>query len=158
MVLLLVHLPVLSFAPVLSLKAVLHAAGAKNVLSFTLNSLNSWHSEPQQPQPVSHFSSAHTLSQPATNASASHLLTDTTHKHSPTQQHKFDNTAVDQQANSTSGSKQPANATTNAQSTIAVLHDAQQLFKTAERLIRESCNEQWLMQPFIPDMERNEYR
>ena len=86
------------------------------------------------------------------------MLTDTTHKQSSIQQHKFDNTAVDQQANSTSGSDRSANETTNAQSTIAVLHDAQQLFKTAERLIRESCNEQWLLQPFIPDMERNEYR
>lgn len=42
--------------------------------------------------------------------------------------------------------------------TDAVLHDAQQLFRVAEQMIRESCNEQWLLQPFIPDMERNEYR
>ena len=38
------------------------------------------------------------------------------------------------------------------------LHDAQQLFMAAERIIKESCGENWLMQPFIPDMERNEYR
>ena len=38
------------------------------------------------------------------------------------------------------------------------LHDAQQLFKAAERIIKESCTEKWLLQPFIPDMERNEYR
>ncbi len=38
------------------------------------------------------------------------------------------------------------------------LYDAQQLFKAAERIIKESCTEKWLLQPFIPDMERNEYR
>lgn len=86
------------------------------------------------------------------------MLTDTTHKHSSIQQTNLAKGAAAQQPYSTSGSDQSANATTNAQSTIAVLHDAQQLFKTAERLIRESCNEQWLLQPFIPDMERNEYR
>ena len=39
-----------------------------------------------------------------------------------------------------------------------VLHDAQQLFRAAERIVKESCGEKWLLQPFIPDMERNEYR
>ena len=38
------------------------------------------------------------------------------------------------------------------------LHDAQQLFKAAERIGMESCGEKWLLQPFIPDMEVNEYR
>ena len=38
------------------------------------------------------------------------------------------------------------------------LHDAQQLVQAAERIVRESCGEGWLLQPFIPDMERNEYR
>jgi len=38
------------------------------------------------------------------------------------------------------------------------LHDAQQLFRAAERIVKESCGEKWLLQPFIPDMERNEYR
>ena len=38
------------------------------------------------------------------------------------------------------------------------MHDAQQLFKAAERIVRDSCGEEWLVQPFIPDMERNEYR
>ncbi len=34
----------------------------------------------------------------------------------------------------------------------------QQLFRAAERIVKESCGEKWLLQPFIPDMERNEYR
>lgn len=38
------------------------------------------------------------------------------------------------------------------------LHDAQQLVQAAERIVKESCREAWLLQPFIPDMERNEYR
>ena len=38
------------------------------------------------------------------------------------------------------------------------LHDAQQLLKAAERIVMESCGEKWLLQPFIPDMEANEYR
>lgn len=38
------------------------------------------------------------------------------------------------------------------------LHDAQQLIRAAERIVKESCGEKWLLQPFIPDMERNEYR
>ena len=38
------------------------------------------------------------------------------------------------------------------------LHDAQQLVQAAERIVKESCGEDWLLQPFIPDMERNEYR
>lgn len=38
------------------------------------------------------------------------------------------------------------------------LHDAQQLLDAAERILRESCGEAWLLQPFIPDMGCNEYR
>ena len=38
------------------------------------------------------------------------------------------------------------------------LHDAQELLRAAERIVKESCGEDWLLQPFIPDMERNEYR
>ena len=37
------------------------------------------------------------------------------------------------------------------------LHDAQQLVQAAEHIVKESCGEDWLLQPFIPDMERNEY-
>ena len=40
----------------------------------------------------------------------------------------------------------------------APLHDAQQLLAAAERMLRESCGEVWLLQPFIPDMGSNEYR
>ena len=38
------------------------------------------------------------------------------------------------------------------------LHDAQQLLAAAERMLRESCGEDWLLQSFIPDMGSNEYR
>ena len=38
------------------------------------------------------------------------------------------------------------------------LQDAQELFKAAGRIVMESCGEKWLLQPFIPDMEINEYR
>ena len=38
------------------------------------------------------------------------------------------------------------------------LQDAQQLLSAAERMLRESCGEDWLLQPLIPDMGSNEYR
>lgn len=60
-------------------------------------------------------------------------------------------------ANSTTSQHQPAVLSKQA-ATDAVFHDAQQLFKAAEQMVRESCNEEWLLQPFIPDMESNEYR
>lgn len=34
----------------------------------------------------------------------------------------------------------------------------QQLFRAAERIVKETGGEKWLLQPFIPDMERNECR
>ena len=45
-----------------------------------------------------------------------------------------------------------------SQAVLDGLHDAQELFYAAERIIKESCGEKWLLQPFIPDMEKNEYR
>ena len=45
-----------------------------------------------------------------------------------------------------------------SQAVLDSLHDAQELFYAAERIIKESCGEKWLLQPFIPDMEKNEYR
>ena len=79
------------------------------------------------------------------------------------------NTEVSTASNLDSLRNKTGNSTTNTEDstaassvkltgTDAVLHDAQQLFKAAEQMLRESCNEQWLLQPFIPDMERNEYR
>ena len=38
------------------------------------------------------------------------------------------------------------------------LNDAQHLMVAAERMLREGCGEQWLLQPLIPDMGCNEYR
>ena len=38
----------------------------------------------------------------------------------------------------------------------AVLLDAQQLFATAKQMVRQSCQEDWLLQPYIPNIE--EYR
>ena len=52
-----------------------------------------------------------------------------------------------------------ASADSNSSSDLDdALHDAQQLVQAAERILKESCGEDWLLQPFIPDMERNEYR
>ena len=53
---------------------------------------------------------------------------------------------------------QPDDSSDAAEGMDDALHDAQQLFKAAERIVKESCTEKWLLQPFIPDMERNEYR
>ncbi len=53
-----------------------------------------------------------------------------------------------------SGSRGPA----LKPSTHDPLHDAQQMLVAAERILRESCGEEWLLQPFIPDMGSNEYR
>lgn len=44
------------------------------------------------------------------------------------------------------------------QQPLDVLHDAQQLLRAAERMLRESCGEDWLLQPLIPDMGTGEYR
>lgn len=38
----------------------------------------------------------------------------------------------------------------------AMLRDAQQLLKAAEQVMRQSCQEDWLLQPYIPKIE--EYR
>ncbi len=40
----------------------------------------------------------------------------------------------------------------------AVLHDATELIQAAERMIRESCGEAWLLQPYIVDLPQGEYR
>ena len=62
--------------------------------------------------------------------------------------------------NSSSGRSQavPSSESSAASDLDDALHDAQQLFKAAERIIKESCGEKWLLQPSIPEMERNEYR
>ena len=39
----------------------------------------------------------------------------------------------------------------------AVLHDAQQLLKVAEQMVRQSCQEDWLLQPYIPRLEEYRY-
>lgn len=44
------------------------------------------------------------------------------------------------------------------QQPLDILHDAQQLLKAAERMLLESCGEDWLLQPLIPDMGTGEYR
>lgn len=56
------------------------------------------------------------------------------------------------------GSEAAADSVDSNLSLDDALHDAQQLFRAAERVLKESCGEGWLLQPFIPDMERNEYR
>ena len=38
------------------------------------------------------------------------------------------------------------------------MHDAQELLRVAEHIARQACGETWLLQPFVPGMEANEYR
>lgn len=40
----------------------------------------------------------------------------------------------------------------------AVLSDAQELLRAANQMIRTSCGEAWLLQPYIEDMPQSEYR
>ena len=48
--------------------------------------------------------------------------------------------------------------TVSIQQPTDILQDAQQLLQAAERVLLESCGEDWLLQPFIPDMGTGEYR
>lgn len=38
-----------------------------------------------------------------------------------------------------------------------MLHDAQQVYAAAERVVRQSCHEDWLLQPYIPDIQEYRY-
>ncbi len=105
-------------------------ACALNVLTFTLRSLSSWqHSRPSLPS-----------TQQRSNTSNSN------------------GTSLRESQVASPNVPCSCGSTDAAQDMDDALHDAQQLFKAAERVIKESCGEKWLLQPFIPDMERNEYR
>lgn len=49
-------------------------------------------------------------------------------------------------------------AVSRGQVMAEVLSDAQELLTAADRMIRTSCGEAWLLQPYIPDMSTGEYR
>ena len=55
-------------------------------------------------------------------------------------------------------SRNSSKQTASIQQPTDILQDAQQLLKAAERVLLESCGEDWLLQPFIPDMGTGEYR
>ena len=51
---------------------------------------------------------------------------------------------------------QQHNATVCQHNFQAMLHDAQQVYAAAEWVVRQSCQQDWLLQPYIPDIQ--EYR
>ncbi len=150
------------------------AACAKNVLTFTLRSLSSWqHSRPSMP-------SMHSAQQRSNTTNNNGVLMKTCPSVSSSPPCSCDNVSslsackqdcVHHQHHSSSPGTtqgtshpfsghvgQPDDSPDTAEDMDDALHDAQQLFKAAERIIKESCRENWLLQPFILDMERNEYR
>ncbi|KAL0040088.1 hypothetical protein WJX79_005748 [Trebouxia sp. C0005] len=151
-----------------------YSACAKNVLTFTLRSPSSWqHSRPSMP-------SVHSAQQRSNATTNNGGLTKKCPSVSPSPPCSCDNVssldackqdcAHHQRHSSTPSNTQGISlafsshvdhlddAPDAAEDVDDALHDAQQLFKAAERIIKESCTEKWLLQPFIPDMERNEYR
>ena len=150
------------------------AACAKNVFTFTLRSPSSWqHSRSSLP-------SMHSTQQRSNTTNNNSVLTKNCPSVSSSPPCSCDNvsslTACKQDCthhqhhSSSPGTTQgishpfsshvgqPDESTDAAEDMDDALHDAQQLLKAAERIIKESCTEKWLLQPFIPDMERNEYR
>jgi len=150
------------------------AACAKNVFTFTLRSPSSWqHSRPSMP-------STHSAQQRSNTTNNNSGRMKECPSVSPSPPCSCDNVsslaackqdcAHHQRHSSTPGTSQgishpfnshvgePVDSPDAAEGMDDALHDAQQLFKAAERIIKESCTEKWLLQPFIPDMERNEYR
>lgn len=153
------------------------AAGAKNVFTFTLRSSSNW-----QPSMPSRHSAQHpsscsesTPSKPA----ATNVVELDNHPNASNCCAK-DACRCDRVVPTVTGTRVDSSGTERvdldvspqgiakgeaaADSAVSnsnlddVLHDAQQLFRAAERIVKESCGEGWLLQPFIPDMERNEYR
>ncbi|DBB13238.1 TPA: hypothetical protein ACH3X3_004983 [Trebouxia sp. C0006] len=107
-----------------------YSACALNVLTFTLRSLSSWQ----------HSRSSLPSAQQRSN----------TFNSNGTSLRDFQFASINEPCS--------CGSTDAAQDMDDALHDAQQLFRAAERIVKESCGEKWLLQPFIPDMERNEYR
>lgn len=148
------------------------AACAKNVLTFTLRSRANWQpSVHSTPHPSC---SSDTHSTPASaSVGNSHNLPNTTSSSAVDncQYHSGSPTALGPRSDSVRGlGHEDIRAQHNTRTAATAgsedlnldlddaLHDAQQLIEAAERIVKESCREQWLLQPFIPDMERNEYR
>ena len=147
------------------------AACAKSVLTFTLRSRANWqHSMHSTPHPSTSHS---TQTTPASTCAADSNGRSNTSSSSAegTCQYPSTNPTVD---GPTLGA--PARGVSHADISVQdipgagvtaedlnldlddALHDAQQLIQAAEQIVKESCGEKWLLQPFIPDMERNEYR
>lgn len=49
------------------------------------------------------------------------------------------------------------NATVCQHDFQAMLHDAQELYAAAERVVRQSCQQDWLLQPYIFDIQEYRY-
>lgn len=161
----------------LSSRFVCCAAGAKNVLTFTLRSPANWQpstlSMPSRHSAQHPSYSAGTPSKPAAMVvvdshpnTSSCCTKDTCHcdRVVPTVTGaRLDSSGTehvdhDVTAQGTAGSESAAGSAISNSNLDDALHDAQQLIRAAERIVKESCGEGWLLQPFIPDMERNEYR
>lgn len=149
------------------------AACAKNVLTFTLRSPANWmHSMP------SRHSTPHTsVSDGAQGTPASTSVASSDSRYNSSNNHaeeacqypSINPAAVDPPLGVLAGvgptdiSSQDSTRTVMTAEGLDLdlddaLHDAQQLIQAAEQVVKESCREKWLLQPFIPDMERNEYR
>ena len=52
---------------------------------------------------------------------------------------------------------QQHNATVCQHDFRAMLHDAHEVYAAAERVVRQSCQQDWLLQPYIPDIQEYRY-
>ena len=52
---------------------------------------------------------------------------------------------------------QQHNATVCQHDFQAMLHDAQEVYAAAEQVVRQSCQQDWLLQPYIPDIQEYRY-
>ena len=105
-----------------------------------------------------HTASRHPASQGA-SGNASALKPNRTSLHSNTSH--VPGVFQDRVMPGTTAASHPVNGTQHTaakQEPLSILHDAQQLLKAAERMLLESCGEDWLLQPFIHDMGTAEYR
>lgn len=153
----------------MSLRCVL-AACAKNVLTFTLRSPANWQLNTHSTTETS--CSAGTQGPPASTSVAksdSRSNSSSNRAEETCRYPSMNPTAVDPRLGALAGVGHPDSSLRDNTGTGMTaeglnldlddaLHDAQQLIQAAEQVVKESCGEKWLLQPFIPDMERNEYR
>lgn len=152
-----------------------HSGFARKIVQISLD-LSNWQTDTLSPGPVGPGQPVVEEAQPICNSS-----NDTLHSNSQSlvkraaggqQQHSnttsnstpldagFDDADVmpEETAGIANSLPHPSTGTTPKTVTHGPLHDAEQLLAAAERMLRESCGEDWLLQPFIPDMGSNEYR